>query len=497
MLSAKEFAKTFRKILFVLLILVANIFLLSNSVSTTISQKKGEKNMKNITGIKVWISTVDQRHMLEQVDIASPLVSNYQEEYKIVVNDQKKYQQMDGFGASFTDASAYLVYKKLSSELRKEVMEKLFDKDKGIGISFLRQPMGATDYTTKIYSYDDLPTGINDDPDLKYFSIEHDKQYIIPVLKEAIAINPLLKVMASPWSAPGWMKTTGSMIGGSLMRHYYKTYAQYFVKFIKAYEAEGIPIYAITVQNEPLYVPKEYPGMKMDWVEQADFIGEYLGPAFEEAKINTKILTYDHNWDNTTYAAYVLSDEKASKYVAGSAWHFYGGKHEAMSKIKEMFPDKEIWFTEGSGGDWVPAFFNAYMDLMMHVIRIPRNWSKTVVWWNIALDENRGPTILSNSTCRGLIEINQKTGEVKYNLDYYVLGHISKFVLPGAYRVDSYTYQDKIESVAFENPDGTKVLIVSNRTNTSKLIRIIDNENEITSYVLPGYASATFVWNNS
>ncbi|WP_448375921.1 glycoside hydrolase family 30 protein [Fervidobacterium sp.] len=479
--------------LFVVIIFIVTI-VSSNVNERYTTKQEGESKVESKENISSWLTTADQKYMLQQIDITKPVIVNYQEEYKIVLNSDKKYQQMDGFGASFTDASAYLVYKKLSPEKRKEVMERLFDREKGIGISFLRQPMGATDYTTKIYSYADLPVGVKEDPDLKYFSIEHDKEYIIPLLKEAISINPYLKVMASPWSAPGWMKTTGSMIGGSLIRSYYPTYAKYFVKFIKSYEAEGIPIYAITVQNEPLYVPKEYPGMKMDWVEQADFIGEHLGPLFEKEGIKTKILTYDHNWDNTTYAAYVLSHEKASKYVDGSAWHFYGGKHEAMSKIKEMFPDKEIWFTEGSGGDWVPAFFNAYMDLMMHVIRIPRNWSKTVVWWNIALDEKRGPTILSNSTCRGLIEVNQKTGEVKYNLDYYVLGHISKFVLPGAYRIDSYTYQDKLESVAFENPDGTKVLIVSNRANTSKHMKVLENDAELFSYILPGYASATFVW---
>lgn len=475
-----------------IIILLSLLFILVN-LSSNVTQKTNQKEMaKTMNNVKLWLTTVDQKFMLSEVDINNPVVSDFRETLRIAVDSNKKYQQMDGFGASLTDASAWLIFHKLSEEKRIEVMKKLFGRNEGIGISFLRQPMGATDYTTKLYSYDDLPEGVKEDPELKYFSIKHDKQYIIPLLKLAMKINPELKIMASPWSAPGWMKTTGSMIGGSLLRQYYSVYAQYFVKFTKAYEKEGIPIYAITPQNEPLYVPKEYPGMKMTWEEQADFIGEYLGPAFEKEGIKTKILTYDHNWDNTIYASYVLSHPKASKYVAGSAWHFYGGKHEAMSQIKEMFPDKDIWFTEGSGGDWVPAFFNAFMDQMMHVIRIPRNWSKTVVWWNIALDEKRGPTILSNSTCRGLIEINQETGEVKYNLDYYTLGHISKFVLPGAYRINSYTYSS-LETVAFENPNGTKVLIVSNRTNTNKKIIVEEGGREF-EYIIPGYAAATFVW---
>ncbi|MGC8954608.1 MAG: glycoside hydrolase family 30 protein [Fervidobacterium sp.] len=475
------------KTLMVLLIIGVSVNMLTN-----VSLNKGgnQMNVQEIT-VKAWLTTIDQKYLLSEVSSKS-IGENFQETFRVLVDPSKKYQQMDGFGASFTDASAWLVFNKLSEEKRKEVMEKLFDRDKGIGISFLRQPMGATDYSTKIYSYDDLPEGVTEDPELKYFSIAHDRKYIIPLLKMALEINPELKIMASPWSAPGWMKTTNSMIGGSLLRRYYEAYAMYFVKFIKEYEKEGIHIYAITPQNEPLYVPKEYPGMKMTWEEQADFIADYLGPAFEKENINTKILIYDHNWDNTIYASYVLSHEKASKYIAGSAWHFYGGKHEAMSQIKASFPDKEIWFTEGSGGDWVPAFFNAFMDQMVHVIRIPRNWAKTVVWWNIALDEKRGPTLLSNSTCRGLIEINQKTGEVKYNLDYYTLGHISKFVRSGAYRIDSYTYSN-LETVAFENPDGSKVLIVSNRTNTNKKV-IVEEGGRKFEYVLPGYAAVTFVW---
>lgn len=479
-----------RKILEVILTIFTGIFIVTIFLlSTNQMNNSGGASVKELS---IWLTTVDQKYMLSKVEPSEQVISNFQETYRILVDVNKKYQEMDGFGASLTDASAYLIYYKLSESKRIEVMKKLFDRKEGIGISFLRQPMGATDYTTKIYSYNDLPTGIKEDRDLKYFSIDHDRLYIIPLLKLAKQINPDLKIMASPWSAPGWMKTTGSMIGGSLLREYYDVYAQYFVKFVKEYEKEGLEIYAVTPQNEPLYVPKEYPGMKMTWEEQADFIGEHLGPAFEKAGIKTKILTYDHNWDNTIFASYVLSHQKAGRYVAGSAWHFYGGKHEAMSQIKALFPEKEIWFTEGSGGDWVPAFFEAFMDQMMHVIRIPMNWSKTVVWWNIALDEKRGPTVLSNSTCRGLIEINSKTGEVKYNLDYYTLGHISKFVVPGARRVDCYTYSN-VEAVAFENPDGTRVLIVSNRTKTNKKILVEEGGRKF-EYILPGYAAATFVW---
>jgi glucosylceramidase len=371
-------------------------------------------------------------------------------------------------------------------------MQKLFDRTDGIGMTFLRQPIGATDFNAHIYSNDDIPLG-ESDYELKYFSIHHDKQYIIPAVKDALTINPDMKIMVSPWSPPGWMKTSDHMIGGTLKPECYDVYAQYFVKFIQAYESEGIPVYAVTIQNEPGYEPAQYPGMMMTADEQIRFIGEHLGPAFKEHDIHAKIVCYDHNWDVREYARNVLSDAKASTYIAGSAWHCYGGSHDAMTEIHDQFPKKDIWFTEASGGDWIPAFHDAFMDQMKHVIRSTRNWANSVVWWNIALDEQNGPTVLTGSTCRGLLKISQATGEVIYNLDYYTMGHISKFVLPGAYRIDSNTYENELESVAFLNEDGSKVLIVSNRTDTDSMIRIQSGEQTF-RYTVKGKSAVTFCW---
>jgi glucosylceramidase len=442
--------------------------------------------------VDIWTTTIDQENLLTRENPVYFAAGSFDYRYRVTVDEQKTYQQMDGFGASFTDASAWLLFHILDPATRHEMMLKLFDREHGIGMSFLRQPMGASDYALRMYSYDDVPQG-HADYDLAHFSIDHDKQYIIPLLTEAMSINPELKVMSSPWSPPGWMKTSDSMISGTLKPDCRSTYADYFVKFIQAYRDEGIPIYAVTMQNEPGYEPREYPGMIVKAEEEAVFIKKHLGPSFVKHNLPTKILCYDHNWDVPAHPRAVLNDSEASRYVAGSAWHVYGGSHEAMSDIHEAFPDKEIWFTEASGGEWIPPFHDAFMDQMKHVIRSTRNWAKTVVWWNVALDENNGPTLLTKSTCRGLVKINRTTGKVTWNLDYYTLGHVSKFVTPGALRIGSNTFPDDLETVAFQNIDGSKVLIMSNRTAEPKTVNVQCGAKGF-AYTIAGEAAVTFKW---
>lgn len=486
----------------VILMLAAVTFLITSGTLTGCKEqqkaevKEGDKMSIN-GNVGVWLTTIDQKNLLTEQTAITPVSpkkskeSGSEEVFTVTVDPEKAYQEMDGFGASFTDASAYLVHEVLSEEQRNELMEKLFTKEKGINMSFIRQPMGASDFTTKLYSYNDMPAE-ETDFNLENFSIDHDKQYIIPILKQSMELNPKLKIMASPWSAPGWMKTSDNLIGGSLRFDAYEVYSKYFVNFIKAYEEEGIPIYAITPQNEPMYVPSEYPGMRMDPNEQVTFINKNLGPEFEKNNIKTKIIAYDHNWDLKAYPNIVLKD--AGKYVAGSAWHCYGGTHDAMTAVHDKYPDKEIWFTEASGGEWVPPFNDAFADQMKHVIRATRNWSKTVVWWNIALDQNNGPSVLSNSTCRGIVKIDSDTKEVTYNLDYYTMGHISKFVEPGAHRIESDNYEDKLETVAFKNPDGSIALIAHNRTATDKTLKVAYGTS-VFEYMVPANAAVTFSWN--
>jgi len=416
----------------------------------------------------------------------------------ISVDDTVKYQQIGGFGASLTDSSAWLLWNKLTEPQRKEAMQMLFSPTKGIGLSVLRQPMGASDFALSDYSYDDLPSGqplSPGDPDLKHFSIDHDRAYILPLLREALVLNANLKIMASPWSPPGWMKTSGSMIEGTLLPSAYAPFAKYFVRFVKEYEAAGVPIYAITMQNEPLNIPGDYPGMGMTAREQIEFLANDLGPAFRDAQIKTKILVFDHNWDLIAYPIQVLSDTKAAAFAAGTATHCYGGSVTAQNELHERFPDKEIWLTECSGGDWQTG------KLLQQQVRLAigamRNWAKSVVLWNLALDQNREPYWGGCTTCRGILTVNHaaQPSQIVPTVDYTALAHASKFVMPGAYRVESNTFdQGSLEDVAFRNPDGSLVLLVLN--SGGSVTFNVGWAGKYASYKLAGGAVATFRWSS-
>ncbi|MEC0307250.1 glycoside hydrolase family 30 beta sandwich domain-containing protein [Paenibacillus lautus] len=380
--------------------------------------------------------------------------------HTVVIDEEQTFQEMDGFGASFTDSAAYLIHQVLETKQRSELMTKLFDPNEGIGLSVLRQPMGASDYARDFYSYNDMPEG-QTDIELEQFSIAHDEEDIIPLLKEALRLNPDVKLMGSPWSPPGWMKTSGSMIGGELKPEYYSVYANYFVRYIQGYEAHGLHIYAITPQNEALYSPGHYPGMIMLPEAQSDFIKNHLKPQFVKNGTDTKILCYDHNWDKPDYPLTVL--EQAGDAVDGVAWHWYGGKPSAQSEVFDAFPGKEVHFTEGSGGEWIPPFEQAFSNVMRTGIEILRNHSKSYVLWNMALDEKNGPTVpgFGKSTCRGIVTVNQQTKELTYTLDYYALAHFSKVIRPKAVRIAS-TSDESIRSVAFKNTDGSVAVVMFN-----------------------------------
>jgi glucosylceramidase len=418
----------------------------------------------------------------------------------ITVNDAVKYQQIDGFGASLTDSSAWLLWNKLTEVQRQEAMQMLFNPSKGIGLSVLRQPMGASDFALSDYSYDDLLPAqpLNPgDPDLKHFSIDHDRVYILPLLREALAQNPSLKIIASPWSPPGWMKTSGSMIQGALLPSAYAPLAEYFVRFVQEYEAAGVPIYAITMQNEPKYIPNDYPGMNMTVREQAEFLANDLGPAFRDAHLKTKILVFDHNWDLIDYPIEVLGDAKAAGFAAGTATHCYGGRVTAQNELHERFPDKDIWLTECSGGDWQKG--GVLEQQVRLVIGATRNWAKSVVLWNLALDQDHKPFLGGCTNCRGVITVNHASqpSKIEPTVDYTALAHASKFVAPGAYRVESNTFDEgSLEDVAFRNSDGSLVLLVLN-TGGSTAHFNIGWAGKYARYELPGGAVATFRWNSS
>jgi glucosylceramidase len=418
----------------------------------------------------------------------------------LAITDSTTYQQIDGFGASLTDSSAYLLYYSLTSQKRAEVLTDLFDANIGIGLSYLRQPMGTSDFRRRAdYTYDEIPASSSSDYNLQHFSIAADTVYITPVLLEALAVNPDIKIMGSPWSPPKWMKTTKSFIGGSLTDSddVYNAYANYFVKYVQAYAALGIDIYAVTLQNEPLYEPSNYPGMSMSAAEQIRLI-KLVGPKFATAGIATKIFCYDHNWDNTTYPLAVLADSTARGYLAGTAFHGYSGDVSAQTTVRDAYTSKDIYYTEWSDGDWNDdGFAGVLINNSETIINVLRYWSKTFIKWNLALDQNNGPKISGGcDTCYGVVTVNTSTGAVTPRPQYYSLGQISKFVRPGAYRIASTaSVGSGIKNVAFTNPDGTRVCMAINTDTSAHNLKIVWN-GQYFIYTLPAESVVTFVWPN-
>jgi glucosylceramidase len=412
----------------------------------------------------------------------------------IAVDPSQTFQEIDGFGASLTDSSAWLIHEFLNTSERQALLTDLFDPDEGIGLSYLRQPMGASDLRLQNYSYDDLPNGVTSDYLLVYFSIAYDQQYIIPTLQEILAVNPNVRIMGSPWSPPVWMKNGGQIGGGTLKSNVYNTYANYFVKYIQAYAAQGIPVHAVTLQNEPYYEPWDYPGCRMEPADQIKLVKE-MGPAFASQGIAAKILVWDHNWDNPDYPLAVLADATARPYIAGSAFHHYSGDVSAQTTVHNAYPDKDIYFTEGSDGTWNDGGFDS--DLIRNgtfLIDTIRNWARTIIKWNLALDQNNGPKIAGGcNTCYGVVTINQSTRQITPRPHYYALGHASKFLRPGALRIDS-TF-DPMKTVAFQNTDGSIVLYVVNSNAAADTLKLQWN-GQWTISPIPARSVMTFRWNN-
>lgn len=433
---------------------------------------------------------------VEQPVSQLPQISSNEAAVTVAIDGSRTYQEMDGFGASFTDSAAYLIHQVLDGEQRAEVMHKLFHPQDGIGLSFLRNPMGASDYARTIYSYNDLPEG-GTDPELSRFSISHDEEDIIPLLQQALALNPEIKLMASPWSAPGWMKTSGSMIAGQLKPEYYQVYADYFVRYIQAFADHGLPTYAVTAQNEPLYEPHHYPSMLMLPEQQLEFIRGFLKPSFRKHGLNTKILCYDHNWDRPDYPLSVLDGAEAD--VDGVAWHWYGGAPAAQSEVLAAYPDTEVHFTEGSGGEWIPPFQQAFSNVMRTGIEILRNHSKSFVLWNMALDEQNGPTVpgFGQSTCRGIVTVNQQTKELTYTLDYYALAHFSKVIRPKALRLGAESSNEQIRSVAFRNTDGSIAAVLFNDGDKEEIVAVQLQGEEVLTFPMAPKSAVSLKVNGS
>lgn len=406
----------------------------------------------------------------------------------IEVDSTTTYQTIDGFGYTLTGGSATLI-NLLPVATKDALLNELFRSDSTfIGVSYLRISIGASDLSASTFTYDEVPAG-QTDPTLQQFSIDQEKQDLIPILKKILAINPTIKIMGSPWTAPTWMKTNNAFMGGSLKPEYYSVYAQYFVKYIQAMKAEGITIDAITPQNEPLHGGNN-PSMVMQPTEQADFIKNHLGPAFAAASISTKIITYDHNADRPDYPLTILDDAAARPYVDGSAFHLYGGNISALSQVHDRYPNKNLYFTE----QWTGGPGNFAGDLKWHiqnlVIGATRNWSRNVLEWNLAADPNYQPHTNGGCTsCMGALTIGST---VSRNVSYYIIAHASKFVRPGSVRISS-SQTGTLSTVAFKNPEGKKVLIVLNNGNSPEVFNIKFNGKSFTTSLNNG-AVGTFVW---
>jgi glucosylceramidase len=467
---------------------------------------------------RVWLTTVDRAQLLRENTPVTfhPGTSTAP---TIVVDPTRSYQSMDGFGASITDSSASVLYR-LSPAARDEAMRQLFDPSAGIGVSFLRQPVGSSDFTAAAahYTYDDVPAGQSDFP-LSRFSIAHDQQGILPLLRQARRLNPRLTIMATPWSPPAWMKTTDSLVGGRLKDDpaIYDAYARYLVAFVRAYAAAGVPIDFLSVQNEPQNrTPSGYPGTDLP-VQAEEKVILALGPKLRAAGLHTRILAYDHNWaehpndiantppgeDPQTDYPYEILAGPAARWVAGTAYHCYYGDPAAQTALHAAYPDKGIWFTECSGShsptDPPAKFFRETLVWHARTLAIgtTRNWARSVVNWNLALDATGGPHLGGCDTCTGLITVNTD-GSVTTNAEYYTIGHLSKFVRPGAVRINSTNFgtvgwNGQITDVAFRNPDGSTALVVHNENDDPRSFAVAEGD-QIFEYTLPGGALATFTW---
>jgi glucosylceramidase len=464
------------------LVLFSSCALLFSSLSSGAQQEREAR---------LWLTTPDRANLVAP-QASSPHFSSEGGQLPVLtVDDVQHFQTMDGFGFALTGGSAQLLMR-MGAAQRTALLKELFTTGgDGIGVSYLRVSIGASDMNERVYSYDDLPTG-ETDVEMAKFSLGSDRADVIPVLKEILAIRPGIKILGSPWSPPAWMKTNNDVKGGELKPEYYEAFAKYFVKYIETMRAEGIAIGAITVENEPLN-PKNTPSMVMFAQEQDTFIAKHLGPAFERAGILTKILLYDHNPDVPSYPLSILGDPAASKYVDGTAFHLYGGDADVLTQVHDAYPKKNLYMTEQSvtarRGEGPLGIAEPVRRVM---IGATRNWSRNVLLWNLAADPQNGPHT-NNGGCTGCSGAITLDGDsAAKNVAFYVVEHFSQFVAPGSVRVAS-SEMEQLASVAFLTPEGKVVLVVSNTGNFAKSFAV-KYHTKFFQTALPAESVGTYVW---
>jgi glucosylceramidase len=453
--------------------------------------------------ITAYMTSADQSHLLSPQENLSFSATRAFGQYVIHLNEDIHYQQMVGFGASITDGTAWLLSHALSKSSADSLMTKLFDPDLGIGLSFLRQPIGATDLSASVYSYEDTRG---------QFSIAHDMTAMIPLVKQALALNPKLQVMGSPWSPPAWMQDNNSMFGGTLLAEHQENFSQYLVKAVQAWQEQGIPVHAISMQNEPRYINDGYPtaGMSLfpgdsSWptspVDHQSLLKNHVGPAFAHAGLSTKFLVLDHNWDHTSQVMNMLSDPETRRYSHGVAFHCYGGNILDSAAVQQSYPSVDLYSTECSSGSWRSWSDQFSSDASSWIIGTIRLGSKSIVKWGLVLDDNHAPHLETGGCkeCIGAAVVHNNadgsyTGTWDLERDYYTLGQISKFVQPGAYRIESDQSNDSvIQDIAFLNPDGTKALYVYNSSSSPQTFAVQASLGSF-RFFIPAQSVVTFKW---
>lgn len=441
------------------------------------------------SSLAVWLTTADQTFLFQRQPNDLRFADNANDFPVITVDTEQKYQVMEGFGFSLTGGSAMLI-SRLPAPDRSALLQKLFLSDgDGIGISFLRLSIGASDLSERCFTYNDRPVG-QSDHELVHFDIKAGDLEVIPLLREILAINAEIKIMATAWSAPTWMKTNQSFVGGKLRPDCYAVYAAYLIKYLKAMRERGITIHAITPQNEPLNLKNE-PSMIMEAGEQAEFIKSHLGPALLAAGLaDLELFCWDHNCDVKEYPLEVFADAEARRYLTGSAWHLYGGDISVLSEMHQLYPEMKLYFTE----QWVGIDGQFGGDLLWHVKNVLigsiRNWSRIVLEWNLASDPFCCPhTPGGEDRCVGALTIGE---DVVRNVAYYVIAHAAKFVRPGSVRIYS-DEQASLSNVAFLTPAGYIVLIALN-DGAEALSFTIQFQGKNAVATLPPSAVATYIW---
>lgn len=439
-----------------------------------------------------WVTTADGRLRLARQDPV-PFTSRTADKPDILVDDVRRYQRFFGVGASITGSSAVLL-DTLPTDARSRVMRTIFGRGDGAGLSVLRQPIGANDFSIGDHSYDDVPPG-QTDPGLRHFTLGTDAERVLPLLREAATLNPSLAVVLSPWSAPAWMKSSGSLVGGTLRPEDEDAYARYLVASVRAYRDAGVPVHGLTVQNEPSFSPPGYAGMTLDVDQQRRLVDDHLAAALAHAGMSLHVWALDDNFGRWRDADALLSDPTTRSHVYGVAFHCYQGGVSALRELRRRHPGTPVAVSECSGGTWSPGFgadlrYEA-STLVVRAIRYGASWLSK---WNLVLDPRGGPQNGGCPDCRGLLTLDPGTGQVQPTAAYYAWAHVGRFVTPGATVIGStHRTGSPVRSVAFRNPDGSHVLVAFN-TGRAAQRETVQWRRRSFGYRVPPGALATFTW---